>query len=106
MSDNYQAVYDAVRSKMGRIDSSMVLEAIRDCFDISYIKPQIKENFDITLYKYQRPSVLFRPKISIDGNQWLALYGDNIQDGVAGFGNSPSESMADFDKKWNAKLQK
>lgn len=50
------------------------------------------------------PSVLYRPRLSIDGNKWCALYGDNSQDGVAGFGVSPAEAMADFDKNWFAKL--
>jgi hypothetical protein len=47
-----------------------------------------------------RPSYLFRPRLSIDGNQWCALYGDNLQDGVAGFGDSPSLAMEAFDKAW------
>ena len=46
-----------------------------------------------------------RPKISIDGNQWCVLYGDNLQDGVAGFGNSPAEAMNDFDKNWRQVLK-
>jgi hypothetical protein len=46
------------------------------------------------------PSVIWRPKISIDGNQWCALYGENLQDGVAGFGDTPSDAMRDFDKNW------
>lgn len=50
------------------------------------------------------PHVLMRPKLSIDGNQWCALYGDNLQDGVAGFGDSPQKAMADFDKNWWASL--
>lgn len=53
-----------------------------------------------------RPSVLFRPGLSIDGNQWCALYGDNLQDGVAGFGDSPAEAMYAFDAAWNEKLTK
>jgi hypothetical protein len=51
------------------------------------------------------PHVLMRPKISIDGNQWCALYGDNLQDGVAGFGSSPCEAMGDFDRAWNTRLK-
>lgn len=49
-----------------------------------------------------RPSVLMRPAISLDGNQWCALYGDNLQDGVAGFGDSPALAMAAFDRAWVA----
>lgn len=47
-----------------------------------------------------RPSTLYRPKLSKDGNQWCALYGENLQEGVAGFGNSPDGAMRDFDVAW------
>ncbi len=53
-----------------------------------------------------RPSVLFRPRLSIDGNQWCALYGDNLQDGVAGFGDTPEKAMEDFDSAWLASLRR
>jgi hypothetical protein len=50
--------------------------------------------------EYMRPSVKMRPKLSIDGNQWCALYGDDLQSGVAGFGDSPNAAMYDFDTNW------
>lgn len=50
------------------------------------------------------PHVLMRPAVSIDGDMWCALYGENLQDGIAGFGKSPQEAMADFDKAWWTKL--
>jgi hypothetical protein len=50
------------------------------------------------------PCVLYRPALSVDGNQWCALYGENLQDGVAGFGDSPADAMAAFNKAWHAKL--
>jgi hypothetical protein len=43
-------------------------------------------------------------KISIDGNQWCVLYGENLQDGVAGFGDSPDAASRDFDTSWHTKL--
>lgn len=46
------------------------------------------------------PHVLLRPKVSIDGNQWCFLYGENLHDGVAGFGDTPELAAADFDKSW------
>jgi hypothetical protein len=51
-----------------------------------------------------RPSHLYRPTLSRDGNKWCALYGGNLHDGVAGFGDSPAEAYADFDKAWTQKL--
>ena len=50
--------------------------------------------------QYARPSAVYRPALSIDGDQWCALYGENLQDGVAGFGTSPADAMWDFDKAW------
>jgi hypothetical protein len=56
-------------------------------------------------YSAIRPSTVYKPKLYIDGNMWCALFGENIQDGVAGFGKSPEEAMADFDKKWVKKIE-
>ena len=53
---------------------------------------------------YTCPSVIWKPKLSIDGDQWCALFGDDLQSGVAGFGSSPQEAMWDFDKAWSRKL--
>lgn len=50
-----------------------------------------------------RPSVLFKPKLSLDGNAWIALLGDNLQEGVVGTGRSPEEAMRDFDISWTTR---
>jgi len=59
---------------------------------------------EINIYEYSclinRPSYLLRPRIFIDGNKWCALYGQNLQDGVAGFGDSPELAYQDFDRQW------
>jgi hypothetical protein len=47
-----------------------------------------------------RPSMMLRPKVFMDVDQWCALYGDNLQDGVAGFGSSPERAYYDFDRNW------
>lgn len=50
--------------------------------------------------KRQSPHVLMRPAIYPDGNQWCALYGEDLQNGVAGFGDTPELACSDFDKNW------
>lgn len=50
-----------------------------------------------------RPSYLYRPRLTRDGNKWCALYGENLVDGVAGFGDSPDEAYREFDKAWYEK---
>jgi hypothetical protein len=52
----------------------------------------------------RRPFIQLRPSMSIDGDQWCALYGENLQDGVAGFGKSPDLAAWDFDRAWGAHL--
>ena len=68
---------------------------------IAHAAEMVRESFRWTLAHYELPSVLYRPKLFIDGNQWCALYGDNLQDGVAGFGDSPKEAMNAFDRAWD-----
>jgi hypothetical protein len=55
-------------------------------------------------YTHMRPSVLYRPALSIDGNQWCALYGESIANGCAGFGVTPEQAMIDFDEKWQQQI--
>lgn len=50
-----------------------------------------------------KPHIIYNPKLSIDGDHWCALYGENLQEGVSGFGKSPEEAMEDFDKEWRKK---
>ena|SRR3990167_4565077 len=52
----------------------------------------------------RRPFVQLRPRVFLDGNQWCALYGENTQDGVAGFGDSPEYAAWNFDRAWCEKI--
>jgi hypothetical protein len=52
----------------------------------------------------RRPSYMLKPRIFIDGDKWCALYGDNLQEGVTGFGDSPEKAYWDFDKSWYAEI--
>lgn len=45
-----------------------------------------------------------KPRLSIDGDKWCCLYGDNLQDGVAGFGDTPQDAIADFNNAFTRKL--
>lgn len=50
----------------------------------------------------EKPSAIYRPELSMDGNQWCALYGKNLHHGIAGFGDTPELAMEDFDKNWRS----
>lgn len=57
-----------------------------------------------TQVELTRFAVTLRPRLFIDGDQWCALYGENIQDGVAGFGDTPAKALSDFDAAFNKQL--
>jgi len=44
-----------------------------------------------------------KPRIFVDGNMWCVMFGENIQDGVAGFGETPRLAVYDFNKAWDKK---
>lgn len=50
--------------------------------------------------KRMTPTVLMRPAIFADGDMWCALYGENLQEGVAGFGETPEKAAINFDIAW------
>ena len=98
--DTYQAVYDAVRSKISTFDAHGLQERITANFDFSHHMETIRQEFMIAANEMMRPSVMFKPQLSMDGNSWCALYGENLQTGVAGFGDSPDKAMRVFDEEW------
>lgn len=99
--DSYQAIYDAVRSRISNGDiGRAVTDVAWRAFDISHITPIIQQEFCIAASEMQRPSAIYRPSIGPDGTKWCALYGDDLMHGVAGFGDTPDEAMRDFDQVW------
>jgi len=45
-----------------------------------------------------------KPTFSKDGNQYCYLYGEDFMQGIAGFGSTVAEAVADFAKAyWNKK---
>ncbi len=74
--------------------------------DWSYQQQHFQEATWMVANQLVRPAVLFRPRVYIDGNRWCALYGENLQDGVAGFGDSPALALEDFDRQWTTRLSK
>lgn len=96
--DSYQAIYDAVRSRISGGNISDAVERVcRDAFDMGNTRVILQEQFCATAMEMARPSVLFKPTLSIDGDQWCALLGDDLVSGLAGFGKTPADAMAAFD---------
>jgi len=106
--DAYQPIYDAVRSRLSNGDIGDAVESVlRDCNFAHYVEHAAHSIADRAISAadaHATPSAVYRPKLTIDGNQWCALYGNNLHDGVAGFGDSPAKAMADFDRNWGTSL--
>jgi hypothetical protein len=99
-----QEIYDAVRS---RISGGDIGDAVRDVLwrqcDTSHLQQMIQQEANIVAGQMTRPAVLFKPRVYPDGDMWCALYGEDLQMGVAGFGESPDAAVIAFDAAWYAK---
>lgn len=71
--------------------------------DYETVIAQSKYNTSIQAEEMNLVSLL-RPRIFIDGNQWCVLYGDNLMEGVAGFGASPMLAVYDSNNAWRKEL--
>lgn len=75
-------------------DSNMAANAI--CFAAD----MVKQEWLYTLGCYQRPSVIYKPELSVDGNMYCVSLGQDLQNGIAGFGETPAKAYEDFDKNF------
>lgn len=96
--DSYQAIYDAVRSKISNGDiGRAVTDVAYQQFDISNTMAVLQQEFSAAAYEMQRPSAIFKPVLSVDGNQYCFLLGEDLMSGIAGFGSTVSEAATAFD---------
>jgi len=55
----------------------------------------------------RRPFTILKPRMFPDGDKWCALYGENLQEGIAGFGDTPEKAAMQFDIEFlNQRLPK
>lgn len=101
--DTYQPIYDAVRSRIFNGDIGSAIDAAIREANIGHYVMQAAESIRQAVSEYERPSVLHRPRLTRDGSAWIALYGEDLQEGVVGCGDSPAEAMRAFDNAWYAK---
>lgn len=61
------------------------------------VKRGIQDVLDAGLYSYfEVPRITISPRLFKDGNMWCALLGNNVQDGIVGFGESPYKALMAF----------
>ncbi len=83
---------------------SMVANGVLN--SVSIAVTTIAEDWGLAARELTRPCVVFRPTLTRDGDKWCALFGDDLQDGVAGFGDTPKAAMLAFDAAWENKKLK
>lgn len=71
--------------------------------DVETLLQQSKHNAAIEAEEMNLVALL-RPRVFPDGDKWCVLYGDNVMEGVAGFGESPILAVYDFNKAWRREL--
>lgn len=48
----------------------------------------------------KRPSTFLKPQLVIHDHKWCAWFGESIDNGIAGYGKTPTEAYHDFDAKF------
>jgi len=102
---SYEAIYNAVRSRITNGDIGQAVESVLRDASLSYYADRVAARAMDAAAEYDRPSTVYKPRLFIDGNVWCAIYGEDIQNGVCGWGKSPAEAFADFDRKWCEELK-
>lgn len=96
-----QEIYDATRSRISNGDVGAVIRDVAwQAFDISNARAIVQDALCSAAYEMQRPSVLYRPEVGLDGNMYCVLYGEDLMSGCAGFGETMAAAMDDFDENW------
>ncbi len=47
------------------------------------------------------PFTLYKPKLYPDGDKWCVLLGENLQEGLCGFGDTPLKAVNDFNHNFD-----
>ena len=71
---------------------------------VSHAATMVQHGILQTFSEYGAPSAIYRQKVFLDGDKWCVLYGDNLQDGVAGFGDSPAAAIWNFNEILNGRM--
>lgn len=69
-------------------------------FAIEQIRQRIEDCAGDVARALIAPHLIYKAVLCKDGNQWCWLYGPNLQEGIAGFGDTPALAAQAFDAAW------
>ena len=84
------------------------IQTIKELSSLKQRFAEIQHSNELDIQFAQQDYLLFsmlKPKIYPDGDVWCVLLGDNIQDGICGFGASPYLAIRDFNASFNKNLK-
>lgn len=87
---------------MNKEELDQVESSQRQWFDT--LQHQEKMNLIVEQEEYNRFAML-KPKVGIDGNQYFVLYGEDLQSGIAGFGDTLYLAILDFNKSFHKPIE-
>ena len=64
------------------------------------IQHQMKVELLETEQQYKRFSMI-KPRVFKDGDMWCVLYGENLIDGIVGFGETIHKAIMDWENAFN-----
>jgi len=68
---------------------------------VSHAAHMVQNSFQVLAVALEAPHIIENPKFGLDGDQYYFLKGDNIQDGIAGFGPTPKAAAYAFNMAWS-----
>jgi len=81
--------------------------------DYEEIESSQRQHHEIMLHEERRCAAgivtdytlfsMLKPKLYKDGNEWCCLYGDDIQSGIVGFGETPDKAVSEWRSAWHKK---
>ena len=74
---------------MTEVESKQALENIS-------LQPIMKS---LNIYQLGVSNILYQVSIAKDGDSWCALIGQNLQDGISGFGETIQQALRDLANK-------
>jgi len=66
---------------------------------LSWSFTRLDETLQDIISELGKPHKFLRPELFRDGNKWCALYGADMQVGIAGFGDSPVDAIEAFNRE-------
>ena len=61
---------------------------------------QDRQSIIVEQLEYNLFSII-KPKLYKDGDSWCCLFGDDINVGICGFGDTPYLAILDWNRAWN-----